>query len=161
MQCHDHRTKIDEYLAGFLTPEEAKVFEKHLAQCRSCRDELASFRELNRMVAEAGPGIPPVDLTKEIMARVKNSSPAKAKRILSLLPDLTAAAAAAIIIFWFSGPVLAKSNVPDYTPGVVHVSSAVGGVFKAYVDFSSGAFNRLSNSVKQISPGHKKGDEAF
>lgn len=132
------------------------------------RDEVQRYRELDRLIDAADVNIPVVDLTAGIMSRIKTGEgkagvskfdPGRRKRVLSLIQDLVTAAAAAIIIFWVSGPVLAGGNTPSYTKEVVNVSATVGGVFQSYLDFSVSTLDSLSQSLEQIAPSQRKGAE--
>jgi len=65
MQCHDARPLLPLHAYGDLSVAETEALEQHLAQCPSCRSELAAFRklrqELSSLPAPAGavdlPGI--------------------------------------------------------------------------------------------------------
>ena len=167
MECRDYIKRIPEYLAGALKPEDLIIITHHLDHCPSCRRQAESFRELDTLLDSVEFDIPEIDLTSDILGLVKadqaniiqGSKRAKLKRTASLIQDLVAAAAAAIIIFWFSGPAMAQQNVPSYTQEVVKVSNSVGGVFQTYLHFYDSAVQKLSNSIDDIGPGHKKGDE--
>jgi len=165
MECRDYKNKITAYLAGTLPPDETVSIENHLSHCPGCQRELASFRELDRLIDAADLSIPVVDLTKNIMREIEAGQEVKAggrKRMASLVQDVVAAAAAAIIIFWISGPVLAGGSVPGHTSKeVISVSTTVGGIFQSYMDFSASAMDKLSHSIKEIGPGRMKGDDGF
>ena len=45
--------QLDEYLCGWLSPDEAADFEAHLAVCPACQDEAAVQRQIDRLLAEA------------------------------------------------------------------------------------------------------------
>lgn len=91
----------------------------------------------------------------------KNIKPVKGKgkRTVAVLQDLVTAAAAAMILFWFSGPALSAGEFPVQSDHVVRVSDTVGGAFQSYVDFSASTANKLSASIKQMDPIQMKGDE--
>ncbi|PKM79992.1 MAG: hypothetical protein CVU89_15795 [Firmicutes bacterium HGW-Firmicutes-14] len=183
MDCRDIKKKIPEYLSGSLSGAEKVAFEAHLNLCPSCRREAESFRELDPVIDAADLEIPFADLTADIMNAVRKEARKEAMptgpvqdtrnsrttgisrtrgnsrgRIISLMQDLSAAAAAAIILFWFSGTVLAGTQVPEYSRGVARVTGSVGTVVQTYIDLSASTVNRLSDSVKSIEL-QMKGDE--
>lgn len=171
MNCRDCKTKIPAYLAGNLLAGEFALLEDHLDHCPSCRAQAAALFELDSLISLADIEIPEIDLTAAIIAEVKSSQlpigiaqltqPADPagnyKRIGSLLQDLLTAAAAAIIIFWFSGPVFAQHQIPLESGKVVQLSNSVGGVFQTYLGFYDSAAEKLSRSISQINQGLKKG----
>ncbi len=156
MSCRDWKKRIPHYLAGELPGDECAAFEEHLAKCRHCRDELDSFREIDSLIDAVDIDIPEIDLTGNIMKQVsygRGYSGNRGKRTVAILQDLVTAAAAALILFWFSGPALSDGKFPVDTKRVIEVSDTVGGAFQSYVDFSVATTNRLSDSMKQIGPG--------
>jgi anti-sigma factor RsiW len=54
--------QLDEYLCGFLPPDEAVQFEAHLAACPTCREEAASQCQIDRLLAEGTAQIEPVPI---------------------------------------------------------------------------------------------------
>ncbi|MBU7007257.1 anti-sigma factor family protein [Phosphitispora fastidiosa] len=173
MQCREWKKKIPHYLAGELSEDECAAFENHLNDCRYCREELASFREVDFLIDAACIAVPEIDLTAVIMKQVnaenhpesraksygKSNVKSRGKRTVAVLQDLVTAAAAALILFWFSGPALSGGEFPVDADRVIRVSDTVGGAFQSYVDFSVATTNKLSASMKQISPIEMKGDE--
>lgn len=174
MQCREWKKKIPHYLAGELPGDECAAFKNHLIACRDCREELDSFREVDFLIDAACVDVPEIDLTRRIMKQVKaeKSCPesrdkshgkshrkSRGKRTVAVLQDLVTAAAAALILFWFSGPALSGGEFPVDADRVIKVSDTVGGAFQSYVDFSASTANKLSASMKQIGPIEMKGDE--
>jgi anti-sigma factor (TIGR02949 family) len=49
MNCRELIDFIADYLDGDLTPKDAAAFESHLAECRSCRAYLESYRATLRL----------------------------------------------------------------------------------------------------------------
>jgi hypothetical protein len=86
---HDSiRNKLSAYLDGAVTPAEKSLIEKHLAECRDCRD---SLRELEKTVAQLrnlGDVAPPPWLTVKVMARVREEAGRK-RGLLRRLLDST------------------------------------------------------------------------
>lgn len=173
MECRDCQPQIDQYLAGTLPINDLAAFTDHLNRCQDCRDQINSYKELNELVSKCDIGIPAINITQAVMDKIKAETqtvqplkPIKRQgigraRFLSLLQDLVAAAAAAIIIFWLSGPVLARAELPQYTQEVAEVSNSVGVVFQSYLNFYDHAIGKLSNSVNQMNSGQQKGVERF
>lgn len=166
MECRDYKKKIPEYLAGALNVEQSAILLGHLDHCPNCRYELEQFRDLDDLVLEADVPIPVVDLSEEIMELIYAERESYQKpraeyrrRTLSIVKDLVAAAAAAIIIFWFTGPIMADNSVRMPTEGVVKVSSSLGGAFQAYLNFPSMAMDKLSDSLNALGPDLLRGDE--
>jgi len=52
--------QLDEYLCGWLPPDEAARFESHLADCAACREESALQRRIDRMLADGNASFAPV-----------------------------------------------------------------------------------------------------
>jgi anti-sigma-K factor RskA len=63
------------YAVGAVDAAEAAAFERHLADCAECRDEVRSFREVLVQLAEASAEPPPPDLRARVLARVRVSGP--------------------------------------------------------------------------------------
>ena len=55
--------RLDEYLCGWLSPDEAAAFEAHLAGCPACRDEAAVQRHIDGLLAEGSAQVEPVPVT--------------------------------------------------------------------------------------------------
>lgn len=170
-ECRELEKRIPEYLAGSLTPAETAEFAAHLAGCAVCSAQVAVFRDLDLLLSAAAPEIPPVDLTVPIMEKIRmipvKGDSRRKRRIFSVAQDLVAAAAVAIIMFWFSGPVLAGSALPNYAPNVLKVTGYIGGAVETYVDVSvttmgkfSGYLNQIDQQMKGITQ-QMKGDEHF
>lgn len=171
MECRECRKKMPEYLGDSLSKAESGQLSEHLHQCSHCREEMEAFAELDLVIESADIDIPEIDLKDSIMVQVRAGHraagttpiqgrgplPSGSRRTASLMRDLVVAAAAAMIIFWFSSPVFAENGFPGYTNEVVKVSNTVGGVFQRYMDFSTSAWDSLSHPGKLIP--NQKGDE--
>ena len=46
--------RLDDYMLGWLSPDEAKVFERHLTDCPVCRRELALQQSIDGLLAGSG-----------------------------------------------------------------------------------------------------------
>ncbi|WP_418792230.1 anti-sigma factor family protein [Phosphitispora sp. TUW77] len=161
MKCREWKKKIPHYLAGEMPGDEYAAFEDHLEGCRYCQEEVDSFRVLNILIDAARLDVPEIDLTASIMSQVnlENRQSKSCCRNVGVLKDLVTAAAAALILFWFSGPALSGGEFPVAAKRVIKVSGTVGGAFQSYVDFSVSTTNKLSASMKQIGVIELKGDE--
>lgn len=142
MKCSDIKRKITRYIDGNLLPGELEGFENHLKGCPSCQAVTEDFKELNKLIDAADFNVPPVDLTLSIMTQIKKTG--RRTTIASLLKDIVTAAAAAMIIFWFTGPAVKTIDMPRYSHGIVKVSNSIGSVFKTYVSFGSVVADRMS-----------------
>ena len=49
MTCQDYKDLMMAYLDDELDPEQREFFEKHLATCDKCTEELDEFRDLKRL----------------------------------------------------------------------------------------------------------------
>lgn len=141
MQCREWKKKIPHYLAGELPGDECAAFKNHLSACRDCREELDSFREVDFLIDAACVDVPEIDLTRSIMKQVKaekshskshrkSHSKSRGRRTVAVVQDLVTAAAAALILFWFSGPALSGGEFPVDADRVIKVSNTVGGAFQ-------------------------------
>lgn len=61
------------YVLDALTAEERADFEVHLERCPTCRDEIASLRELTPLLAETVATEPPPSLRADILARARET----------------------------------------------------------------------------------------
>jgi hypothetical protein len=83
--------QLDEYLCGFLPPDEAAQFEAHLAACPTCREEAASQRHIDRLLADGTAEIEPVPIV--LVRRVEHRiQVARRRRQFAWAGALTAAA---------------------------------------------------------------------
>lgn len=141
MKCSDFRREVTRYVDGYSLPDEQESFKNHLEDCPSCRKVAEDSNDLNRLIVMADISIPSIDLTPAIMNRIKKP---RSKSTASLIKDIVTAAAAAMIIFWFSGPAIKTVDIPRYRQGIVEVSNTVGTIFKSYVSFGSMVSDRMS-----------------
>jgi hypothetical protein len=58
------------YLFGILPPEETRAFDAHVADCASCRAEVADLRGLPELLSAAEPVQPPRHLRERTLARI-------------------------------------------------------------------------------------------
>lgn len=58
------------YAVDALDPEERRAFEAHLADCESCREEVAGFHETTAMLGSAVAEPPPARLRDSVLAEV-------------------------------------------------------------------------------------------
>jgi hypothetical protein len=145
-----------------LSPGEYNVFTEHLSTCKHCREKVDSNKYVNELIIKCDIPVPSIDITKAVMDKIRSEQvlvhrPETVKkpglghqRFTSLLQDLVAAAAAAMIIFWLTGPVLAGTEVPQYSQKVTKVSNSVGLVFEGYLNFYDRAMDKFSISIDEI-----------
>jgi Anti-sigma-K factor rskA len=92
------------YALSSLESDEARAFERHLEDCVICRDELASFEEVTRVLPMAGPQYaPPPRLRRRVLAAVRASpapaaGPAVRRRLRWSLPRPAVALGAAVAL---------------------------------------------------------------
>ncbi len=91
--------QLDDYLCGWLSPDEAAAYEAHLVDCGSCREECASQRRIDRLLAEAGAATAPVPagLRSRVDGRVRA---ARRRRMLGWAGAVTAAGLAIAFGIW-------------------------------------------------------------
>lgn len=61
------------YVLDALSEEERRDFERHLEQCSSCREEVASLREVTPLLADTVAAPPPPSLREEVLARARTT----------------------------------------------------------------------------------------
>ncbi|MCL2419977.1 MAG: anti-sigma factor [Conexibacteraceae bacterium] len=143
------------YALHALEADEARAFEEHLAACRSCQDELASFREAVAALPTAAPTLtPPPELKRRVMADVtadararagagEQSAPARPARPARprsrwtdglsswRTPQLGVALAAVVAALVVVGLVTLGGSSTRTYPGVVHASGASASVVRS------------------------------
>jgi predicted anti-sigma-YlaC factor YlaD len=62
--CREMRQLLGVYVVGAIDPAERAVVEEHLAECASCRDELAGLASLPAMLSR----VPPADVERLSLA---------------------------------------------------------------------------------------------
>ena len=108
-QAAEHaRFEFDDaaYLLGALAAEQREAFERHLRSCPICRDRIAEFGELPRVLARADvsawePEPPPDTLLPRLLRQVAASRRRRARRVGAL-----AVAAACLLALLATGGVL-------------------------------------------------------
>jgi hypothetical protein len=55
--------RLDEYMCGWLSKDEAAEFEAHLAGCAACQDECAVQRQIDHSFADAAARVAPLPAT--------------------------------------------------------------------------------------------------
>ncbi|MFQ6130633.1 MAG: anti-sigma factor family protein [Armatimonadota bacterium] len=78
MNCQQVREQLADYSAGFVQGDRRQRVKAHLSECEMCRERLAEYRELDRLLGndrlEAGEA-----LVQGVMARVR-AEPAPVRR---------------------------------------------------------------------------------
>jgi hypothetical protein len=104
------RANLANYLAEEYCLFNPAEIEEHLANCPSCRAELAALAELNLMLFRLPDETAPPDFAAGITARIKDTAPVTAAPLKQRSPaklifyrDLAAAAAATLVIFFSGG----------------------------------------------------------
>ena len=135
MDCQ-HWEDLNAYVDGLLTHEEAAKYERHLFQCRECREAYRALRELrNELVIEAPPVVLPLRLELALEAKAaafkQSTSSAHAAELrapsTTLRPARQLLIAAALTLFALtgmsffaarSGQVPSLSSVEQHIPGL-------------------------------------------
>ncbi|MBM4046549.1 MAG: hypothetical protein FJ279_15670 [Planctomycetes bacterium] len=73
MDCTHARALMQEYLDGGLADEMASALNAHVATCRACRREMASYRVVFNVLDGQNLASAPVGITTRIMAAVTTS----------------------------------------------------------------------------------------
>ena len=63
------------YAVDALDDAERAAFERHLAQCPDCQQEVASLREATALMADDAVMTPPPGLRDSVLAGIKNIRP--------------------------------------------------------------------------------------
>ncbi len=123
------------YAVDAVDEFERALFERHLADCASCRSEVDSLREASSLIAETSAQTPPASLRDAVLSEIKSVRPlppvviAAAERGRATrrrFPALVAAAAALIVVggvgatVWHpwsddTAPISAAQRVEDAT----------------------------------------------
>lgn len=116
--------KIEEYLDGTLSPDEAGQMEAHLADCGECRAEIETCRHILRLAQAAAPVPIPKDLGASIRRRVdglERTPPAGRLLALRWVAAVVAAAVLLLVVF----PSFQKQE-PDPLPRMAVVPDEIG-----------------------------------
>jgi hypothetical protein len=99
--------KLDDYLLGLLSADEATAFKRHLADCPVCRRECAVQKTIDDLLAEDGelPGEIPAGLVDRARCYVQTTRRRKAVRL-----GLGIAATAAALFFAVSATFVFRSG---------------------------------------------------
>jgi predicted anti-sigma-YlaC factor YlaD len=146
-ECRDMRQLLGVYVVGAIDPAERATVDEHLAQCQSCRDELAGLAGLPAMLSRVpaddverlkapvlqlpGAAQPPDELLNSLLRKVS------VKRKSRMWRSVTAVAAAAVIA---AGGATAVSELTQSATGsgvAAQQGWAKAGHLSAVVDYSA------------------------
>lgn len=82
MVCEEMRGKIDEYLDGALSPEEAKRFEEHMSSCPDCSEELRLARAVLKALGELDEIEVPSDFLGRVHEKIDAEKARSRKRLI-------------------------------------------------------------------------------
>lgn len=137
--------RIEDYLDGTLSPDEAAEMESHLEDCGECRDEIETCRHLRRLAQDADPVPIPGDLGARIRRRLDRVEPHRPRgRILTLRWVAAVAAAAVLLLVVF--PSFQKDE-PEPPPPMAAVPDAMGGSDTSLDDWFEQARNSDSGDA--------------
>jgi anti-sigma factor RsiW len=104
--------RLDEYLCGWLSTDEAADFEAHLAGCPACQEESAVQRRIDRLLAERAAQAETVPAV--LASRVERGiRAARRRRLFGWADALTAAAAVVLAVGLWGAPVLFSTRGND------------------------------------------------
>lgn len=114
------------YVLGALEPAERDHVERHLAECDTCRDELASLAAMPSLLArataavESGPELPPLKPVIERVIRERRTS----RRRNRLFAGIATAAALALAVV-VAAPMLTAPAAQRYVADAGRVTASV------------------------------------
>ena len=77
MNCHIIRQKLNSYLDGELSPEEAARVESHLADCEVCERLKDEFVRLNEVLGDIGDEQPSAGFAARVRAAAEERHAAR------------------------------------------------------------------------------------
>lgn len=90
--------QIDEYLCGWLAPEEAAEFQAHLADCPTCREQCAVQRRIDGLLADGAAAVEPIPVV--LTDRIDRGIRRLRRRRIGWACALTAAGIVAALAIW-------------------------------------------------------------
>lgn len=145
------------YAVDALDDIERAAFDRHLAGCADCRDEVASLREAAGLLAETTTMEPPAELRDRVLAGIATFRPlppeVEAPTVVALAPrrhrmTRLLSAAAAVVVLGAGGAVIAQqpwddtSSAPSAADQVLSASDARD----TSLDFPGGATATVTHS---------------
>jgi anti-sigma factor RsiW len=92
--------QLDQYLCGFLPPDETARFEAHLAECPACQEQCLLQQRIDRLLAAGTAPIEPAPIA--LAHRVERKiTRLRRRRQLAWAGTLTAAAAGIVVVVSF------------------------------------------------------------
>jgi len=127
------------YALHALEEHEVRAFEEHLAGCKRCQEELASFSDAIAALPDAVPVLTPApDLKQRVMASVAaetaapaRARPSRARRVSWARPQLAVAVAAVAAVLVVVGLTLGGGSSTRTYTGVVHAPGATAAVLRS------------------------------
>ena len=131
MNCTEARERIDDAVAGRLSPAELAAFEAHLEGCRECRIDFDSARALIRPLARLPREIaPPPGVWDAIESRIRPPR----RRVLPAVAAalvLMAASSAATVLIMRQDPEGSVAAAPAFEEDYIEQAAALSGVLGA------------------------------
>jgi anti-sigma factor RsiW len=92
--------QLDDYLCGWLSPDEAGVFEAHLADCAACREARALQRQIDHLLAErtGATAAVPIALRSQVHSRIQ----AARRRLILRRAGVAAACVVVLSLVFFA-----------------------------------------------------------
>ena len=147
--CHTYGRRISVLLDGELPPKKRAVLEDHLAECASCRRELAALKALGPILDCLEVPEPPAGLVVRIMAEAGrkesgNSLRPIARRWPAAIPDwpwaFKALGTAAILVLMLSFGVFVSTKgwLPGFSEDRTSISTTAGNAAEGLEWFAPG-----------------------
>jgi len=119
---------LSEYLDGAVTPAEKSLIEKHLKECRDCRNALRELEKTIHHVRNLGEVEPPPWLAVKVMARVREEAGRKTgvlRRLLAVPLRWRVSVEAAALVFLSVTGYLVYQNVSSEMKQIVPLSGVL------------------------------------
>jgi len=145
MNCRHIINKLSAYLDGELTGEEMLMIRRHVNECESCSNELATVRKTKLLLSRLRTAMPREELLGDIMLCLDHPSSSRVRTFWEahryiLANNFARAGFAAALCGLFLIAVFA-----NYT-GTGRVNAGyVGSQYMAMIDSSSNGFTRMPN----------------
>ncbi len=108
--------RLDDFLGGWLSAEEAARFEAHLSDCPVCRQEIEQQRRIDRLLAQAATHALPVpsSLAGRIEQQARRSTGRRAAWLACCI-----SAAAVLVLAVGIGVAMRRADTPDRPQPIV------------------------------------------
>lgn len=109
MNCDLYITLINGHLDGVNTIAEEETLQTHLKTCENCRSLLSVMAQNDALIKESK-AVPPIDLTANIMQKVRNNPKRNSRKAFYTTLAATGLAAAAMLGIFLSSNLTPTAN---------------------------------------------------